>query len=92
MRRDRHPPSGPADEIIVYATDWCPDCRRARRFLERNKVAYTWIDIDHDRLADAFVRSLNQGKRIVPTIFFPDGSVFVEPTDQALAKKFEIHA
>jgi glutaredoxin-like protein len=77
----------PAEGLIVYGTKWCPDCSRARRFLERNKIAYTWIDIDRERNADELVRGVNQGKRSVPTILFPDGSILVEPTDQAIAEK-----
>ena len=30
---------------------------------------------------------LNQGKRIIPTIFFPDGSLLVEPSDADLARQ-----
>ena len=30
---------------------------------------------------------MNQGKRSVPTIAFPDGSVLVEPSNAELAKK-----
>jgi len=33
------------------------------------------------------VEDANQGKRIIPTIFFPDGSRLVEPTDAELATK-----
>jgi mycoredoxin len=29
----------------------------------------------------------NGGKRVVPTIFFPDGSVLVEPSNQTLSEK-----
>ncbi|HLC05406.1 MAG TPA: glutaredoxin domain-containing protein [Anaerolineales bacterium] len=90
MTHDREAPLRPVGGIIVYGTDWCPDCLRARRFLERKKLAYTWIDVDQERLADAFVRSVNRGNRSVPTVLFPDGSILVEPTNQALAHKLEI--
>jgi glutaredoxin len=90
MTQDRGASLGPPEGIIIYGTDWCPDCIRARRFFDRNKVAYMWIDTDKDRLAEAFVRHSNNGKRIVPTILFPDGTILAEPSDQALAEKLEL--
>ena len=74
-------------EIIVYGTSWCGDCRRTLNFLDRNGIAHTWIDIDSDPAASNRVIEINAGKRIVPTILFPDGDIFVEPSDQDLAEK-----
>jgi mycoredoxin len=71
--------------IIVYATDWCPDCTRAKRFLERNNIPYQWINIDHDKIAEQFVIKTNHGMRSVPTIIWPNGTILVEPSDQQLA-------
>jgi mycoredoxin len=76
--------------IIVYGTTWCPDCRRATRFLDEHHISYTWIDIDQDRVARAEVERLNRGMRSVPTILFPDGSMLVEPRNDALAAKFSL--
>jgi len=74
-----------ADEIIiVYATDWCGDCRRARRFLDRHSIPYQWINIDKDKEAEAFVRETNHGNRSVPTIVLPNGKILVEPSEQEL--------
>src|SRR3989304_6298942 len=67
--------------ITVYGAPWCPDCRRSKAFLGEHRVAYEWIDIDHDPEAEARVLELNDGKRIIPTIVFPDGSLLVEPSD-----------
>ncbi len=77
-------------KIIVYGTDWCGDCRRARHFLDRHQVAYQWINIDRDREAEQFVLKTNQGLRRVPTIVFSDGSILVEPTNAQLAEKLGI--
>jgi thioredoxin reductase (NADPH) len=35
----------------------------------------------------ALVESINRGKRIIPTIIFPDGDILVEPTNAQLAEK-----
>jgi mycoredoxin len=70
--------------IIVYATNWCPDCIRARLFLRRHDVAFTWVNIDKDEEAERYVREVNNGNRSVPTILFADGTVLVEPTNKEL--------
>jgi glutaredoxin-like protein len=75
------------DELVVYGTIWCGDCKRARSFLDRNQVAYRWINIDADREGEAYVRKVNGGNRSVPTILFPDGSILVEPSNDQLAEK-----
>jgi mycoredoxin len=76
-----------ADQIIVYGTTWCPDCRRAKQVLDKHKVAYTWINIEDDPAAADIVVKINKGNRSVPTIVFPDGSTLVEPSNSELEKK-----
>lgn len=73
--------------IVVYSTVWCGDCKRAKKFFGEQRIAYINIDIEHDAEAMAFVEKVNQGKRIVPTIIFPDGDILVEPTNAQLAAK-----
>lgn len=75
------------NEIILYGTTWCGDTRRTRAFLDRNHIAYRWIDIDKDAEASRFVERVNNGYRSVPTLIFPDGSRLTEPNDRQLAEK-----
>lgn len=74
-------------EIKVYGAPWCPDCRRSKQFLNELRVPYVWIDIDKDPGAAQFVRSVNNGKQIIPTIVFADGSFLAEPGNDELARK-----
>jgi glutaredoxin-like protein len=76
--------------IIVYASDWCGDCRRARRILNEHQVPYEWISIDRDKQAEQTVKTMNRGMRSVPTLVFPDGSILVEPTNAQLEEKLEV--
>lgn len=76
--------------IIVYGTVWCGDTRRARTYLDQNKIPYQWIDIDVDKEARKYVESVNRGYRSVPTILFPDGSMLVEPSISQLSAKLGI--
>ena len=75
-------------QIVMYAVEWCPDCRRAKFFMKRKKIPYLEIDVNSDKNAEAFVKKLNNGNRSVPTIIFPDGSKMVEPSSQDLEEKF----
>ena len=75
------------DRIVVYSTTWCSDCKRAKRFFGEQRIPYLNIDIDENPEYVEVVEKINDGKRSVPTIVFPDGSVLVEPSNAELAEK-----
>ena len=77
----------PTLEIKVYGTNWCGDCRRARRILDTNQIPYSYIDIDKDVEGRQFVIGTNNGNRSVPTIVFPDGRILVEPSNRELEQQ-----
>jgi thioredoxin reductase (NADPH) len=74
-------------KVTVYGAYWCPDCRRAKKFLGEQFVSFKWVDIEQDKEGEMYVLEKNQGKRIIPTIVFEDGSFLVEPSNSELAKK-----
>ena len=74
-------------QITLYGTSWCGDCRRAIRVLDQLQASYKYVNIDQDEAAAAYVVQVNNGSRSVPTIVFPDGSVLVEPSNTVLTKK-----
>jgi len=76
--------------IMFYGTHWCPDCRRSRQFLGEHQIPYKWIDIEQDKEGEKFVIQANNGKRIIPTIVFKDGSLLVEPSNAELAAKLDL--
>jgi thioredoxin reductase (NADPH) len=73
--------------VTIYGAYWCPDCRRAKQFLGEQFIPYDWVDIESDKAGEQFVLDKNNGKRIIPTIIFKDGSFLVEPTNAQLARK-----
>jgi mycoredoxin len=75
-------------QIVMYAVEWCPDCRRAKFFFKRKKIDVLEVDVSSDKKAEAFVKELNHGNRSVPTIIFPDGSMMVEPSSADLEARF----
>lgn len=74
----------------MYATAWCGDCFRAKRFLDTHEIAYDYIDINANPEGARIVEQTNNGSRSVPTIIFPNGSVLVEPSDRQLADKLNL--
>jgi len=75
------------DLIRVYGASWCPDCRRAKRFLGDQRVPFEWHDIEVDPDGVRIVQERNNGNNIIPTIIFPDDSHLAEPSNEELAEK-----
>ena len=73
-------------EILVYGADWCGDCRRSKRLLERRGVDFSWIDVEADPRAAEEARRIS-GRRNIPVIVMPNGEVLVEPSDPELDER-----
>lgn len=73
--------------ITMYGTTWCSDCKRAKQFFGEQRVSYDFVDVDADADGLAVVHQHNDGRSIIPTIVFGDGSVLVEPSNAELAAK-----
>lgn len=70
--------------LIVYRRDGCGYCRRLETALQDADVTYERKDIWDDPEAAAFVRSVNRGNEVVPTVVFPDGQVHTNPAPRAV--------
>jgi mycoredoxin len=62
--------------IKLYSAFWCPDCRVAKRFLQRHNIAFSEIDIETTPGAAEEVIA-RTGKRSIPQ-FVIDGE-WVQP-------------
>lgn len=52
-------------KLLIYTSTWCGDCRVAKRWLDRHKLAYQEINIDQTPgAAEEVVRQT--GKRAIP--------------------------
>ena len=74
-------------EITMYGTLWCSDCKRTKKFFGEQRVHYEFVNIDEDAEGLATVERLNNGKHVIPTLSFGDGSVLIEPSNAELAAK-----
>ena len=60
--------------VVIYTTQWCPYCVRAKRLLQRKKVAYQEIDVGGDDEARIKLTE-RTGRRTVPQIFIGERHV-----------------
>ncbi len=70
-------------EITVYGTDWCAATQAARRYLDRNKIPYTYRNIETDPAALRQVEWWTGGYASHPTIQL-GGDILVEPSVEEL--------
>ena len=76
-------------EITMYGAEWCGDCRRSKKFLDGNNVAYNQVDVEADASASDKVIEINGGMRSIPVILFSDGTHLTEPSYASLKEKLE---
>jgi glutaredoxin len=69
--------AGQPKSVILYCRPGCIDCRLARRFLERNGVPYTEVNVRATPAAEARVREWTGGPLISP-VFDIDGTIVVD--------------
>lgn len=65
-------------KVVMYATDWCPYCSRARELLKKKGVDLEEIDVDARPEARTEMMA-RTGRRTVPQIFI--GSTHVGGCD-----------
>jgi glutaredoxin len=51
----------------MYTAGWCPDCRRAKKFLKERGITVEEIDVDESPDAEDLVMRVNDGRRKGPT-------------------------
>lgn len=80
----------PFEGIRLAGTLWSPASHEIKEFFVRQQVPYQWLDVELSEDARRLVEEQTDGELRVPTVFFPDGQVLVEPSLQELAEKVGI--
>lgn len=75
--------------VTIYTTEWCPFCQRLIKALNRTEMPYTRVDVEEDAEAAAWVESVNDGNRVVPTVKYSDGSYATNPAASEVRRKLE---
>ena len=63
--------------VVMFCNKWCPGCRRARMWLEDNRIAFTEYDVTRNLEASRQVKEWTGGNLTTPT-FFINGKVVVD--------------
>lgn len=77
----------PYDGIRVAGTLWSASCHEVKIFLSRNRIPYQWLDIEIDEKAKQLVDDVDLNEKVLPIVFFPDGSAISNPELRVLAEK-----
>jgi thioredoxin reductase (NADPH) len=77
----------PYDGIRVAGTLWSLPSHQTKDFLTRHQIPYQWLDIEKDSAARRLVEGASADGIKLPVIFFPDGTVLIEPGLKVLAEK-----
>ncbi|MBI4428741.1 MAG: hypothetical protein HY562_06445 [Ignavibacteriales bacterium] len=70
-------------KIRMYSTQWCADCRTAKRFLQSRDILFEEVDIDVDEQSAQKVINWSGGRRVIPT--------FEIYCDESMAKPLILH-
>jgi glutaredoxin 3 len=54
--------------VLIYLTDWCPFCQRAKALLTKKKAKFTEVDVDDRPDLRSWLASAS-GQRTVPQVF-----------------------
>lgn len=57
--------------VTMYATEWCPVCKKAREYLHANRIGFTERDTDEDPNANRRLGELNP-RMTIPTFQIDD--------------------
>ena len=79
----------PTSDVIMYCTPWCPDCRKAREWLEKHNVTYEELDISRNLNLARQVRAWGAGHQITPA-FEVKGEVILDFDIPALKKALQL--
>ena len=57
----------PQGGVVMYCTSWCPDCRKARKWLAEHQIDYAEVDVAANPKGAAQVRKWANGNLVTPT-------------------------
>jgi glutaredoxin len=75
-------------QITMLGRDTCEDTTRSRIHLTAREIPFAYLHVDIDPEADAWIRRLNGGQWVTPTILIGDPeaprAILREPSDEEL--------
>jgi thioredoxin reductase (NADPH) len=77
----------PYEGIRVVGTLWSAKAHYVKDFMSRSQIPYQWLDLEKDKVARELIKAEFKEETNLPVVFFPDGSVLVDPELPVLADK-----
>lgn len=79
-------------DVTIFYADWCPFCAKLIKNLDRTETPYELVNVEADSpdTADinAWIESVNDGNRIVPTVLYSDGTHATNPSASEVRAKY----
>jgi thioredoxin reductase (NADPH) len=76
----------------VVGSRYSPDSRRLREFLARNRVPYSWVDLEEDEEAEQLLRALGVAPAETPVVLLSGGGVLRNPSNSELSSSIGLGA
>jgi len=80
--------------ILVLGRDSCEDTTQSLALLAHRQIPFSYLKVDEDAVADAWIRRLNDGDRRTPTILIGDpdrpDTILREPSDDELLSALDL--
>ena len=78
------------EHVTIFFADWCPFCVKLIKNLDRTETPYELVDVEAEGSEDvnAWIESVNDGNRIVPTVLYSDGTHATNPSASEARTKY----
>jgi len=76
--------------LRVIGSRFSRDTHRLRDFLAKNRIMYTWIDVEHNPLADNLLKQFHVRDADTPVVAFGNEWLLRNPSNQELAERIGI--
>jgi thioredoxin reductase (NADPH) len=67
--------------VQLIGSRYSPDNQRLREFAARNRLAFSWVDLDSDPAGPEMLETLSLDARDTPVVLLGGGTVLINPSD-----------
>lgn len=78
------------EHVTIFFAEWCPFCAKLIKNLDRTETPHALVDVEAEGTEDinAWIESVNDGNRIVPTVLYSDGTHVTNPRASEVRAKY----
>ena len=75
-------------QVKVYTTSTCPWCKKAKQFLDDNKISYQSFDVANDKAART--EMVNKSRQLAVPVIDIDGEIIVGFDERRIREKLNL--